>query len=267
MTTHTPVAPKIMLVGDTGTGKTYALRTLIAAGITPFIIAFEYPDILEDLPADKCHWHYIPPAMPKWDVLLDNAKKITLYSNEALQKLPGLNKDKYTQWYEVLNTCANFKCDRDGKEYGDVAEWGADRALIIDGLSGLSIVSMDLAIGAKPVISQPDWGTAMGNLERFHNVCCTALKCWYILIAHLEPEKDEVSGGVVLMASTLGKKLAPKLPRPLTDIIHAKRTGTDFTWSTISPNVALKARNLPLSDKLRPDFGQIATTWRARQPK
>lgn len=251
-----------LLVGATGTGKTYSLRTLIDAGITPFVL-FTEPGMttLGDLKCDKLHWHYIPPATPTWDMMIDSATKINSMSLEGLAKLGGINKSGYGQFRDVLSTLANFKCDRCGEVFGDVTTWGPDRAVIIDSLSGLNIMAMDLVVGSKPVKSMSDWGIAMDNLERLVNKLCADTRCHFVLTAHLERETDEVTGGVQLMASTLGKKLAPRLPRFFDDVVMCKREGTQFSWSTAAVNADLKSRNLPIADKLEPTFRSIADGW------
>ena len=54
---------KMLLLGETGRGKTHSIRTLLDAGVTPFVVFTEQGmDTLADLPPDACHWHYIPPA-------------------------------------------------------------------------------------------------------------------------------------------------------------------------------------------------------------
>lgn len=257
-------APRVMLLGAPMAGKTHVLRTLIAAGVTPFIIATEYPDILADTKPSECHWHYVEPGKADWDTMISNAEKINVLSNDALQKLPGINKEKYRQFFEVLGACKNFKCDRTGEVFGDSSKWGTDRALVIDSLSGLSIMARDLAVGAKPIITQPDWGVMMQNLEAFLNVCTTGTQCWFIITAHLEKEVDEVGGTMKLMAQTLGRKLAPKLPRFFSDVILCKRSGKSWSWDTSAVDVDLKTRNLPIAAELPADFGQIVRAWKAR---
>ena len=253
-----------MLLGRTMSGKTHSLRTLIAAGVTPFIVATEYPDVLLDVPKEKLHWHYVEPGRADWETLLDNAQKINLLSNEALQKLPGINKDKYRQFFEIINVCKNFKCDRTGEAFGDASTWGFDRALVIDHLTGLSIIARDLAVGAKPIITQPDWGVMMHNLEMFLNACVTGTKCMFILLAHVERETDEVAATSRIMASTLGRKLAPKLPTFFSDIPFCRREGTTFTWDTSVTDIDVKWRNLPLNGKLPQDFGPLVQAWKQR---
>lgn len=265
-TAPSPVsAPKVMLVGASGTGKTHSIRTLLAAGIDVFIVATEYPEVLEDTDPKHCHWHYIRPAQVDWAALIDSADKINKFDYNSLSKLTDINKSKHRQFLEVLTSLRNFKCDRTGVEYGDASTWGPDRAIIVDSLSGLNIMAMDLVVGSKPTKAMSDWMVAMDNLERLINALTTGTQCWFVLTAHLERETDEVSGGIQLMASTLGRKLAPKLPRFFSDVILARREGTKFTWSTAALNVDLKTRNLPISDGLLPDFAQIVRSWKTRQ--
>jgi hypothetical protein len=249
-----------MLVGSTGTGKTYSLRTLIDAGITPFIIATE-PGIestLGDLDCTKLHWKYVAPANPDWADMIDSAKKINTMGLDSLAKLSDVNKRKYTQFIDVLTTCNKFVCDRCGEDFGDVGEWDKSRALVVDSLSGLNIMAMNLVVGSKPTKSMSDWGMAMDNLERLLIKLTTSLSCHFILTAHLEREQDEVSGRVQLMASTLGRKLAPRIPRFFDEVIMTVRDGTKFSWSTAGLNADLKARRLPIKDQLEPTFKFLA---------
>lgn len=255
-----------MLVGATGTGKTYCLRTLLDAGLEVFVLATE-PGIassLGDTDPERLHWHYVAPATPGFDALLDSARKINTMSFDMLTKLKEINKAKYSQYYEVLTTLANFKCDRTGREYGSVDSWDTGRVIVVDSLSGLNVMAMDLVVGSKPVKAPGDWGVAMDNLERLIMTLCTGTTCHFVITAHLEREQDEVTGGIQLMASTLGKKLAPKIPRFFDDVVQCKREADQFSWSTMTMNVDLKARNLPIQDKLSPDFTQIITAWKSK---
>lgn len=263
---YTIPAPSIMLLGESGAGKTYCLRTLLDCGITPFIL-FTDPgmSVLGDIagPPNDCkvHWVYIPPFNPTWDTLIDAAKKINTLSHESLTKMPDMNKSKYGQFIDVYRTLSNFKCNRCQQEFGPVDSWPKDRAIIIDNLSGLSKLSMDMTVGGKPVRSQANWGVAMDNLENFVLKFSTGIPCWAIMIAHLEYEVDEVSGTTRLMASTLGRKLSPKLPRTFDEVIEVVRVGSDFSWRSASGKVATKARYLPLSEKLEPNFKTIFEAW------
>lgn len=252
-----------MLCGGTGSGKTHAIRTLVDAGLEVFVL-FTEPgmEVLADVPSDKLHWCYIPPASPDFSDMIASAEKINKLSFEALTKLPDINKSKYQEFIKVLNALSNFKCDRTGQSYGAVDEWDQSRVLVVDSLTGLSLMAMNLVTGSKPVKSMADWGVAIDNLERLITKLCVDTKCHFVLIAHLERETDELTGGTSLMASTLGRKLAPKLPRYFSDVIHVVRRADKFAWSTASSNVDLKARNLPIADNLLPSFVPLIASWK-----
>ena len=148
-------------------------------------------------------------------------------------------------------------------------QYGMNRVIVIDSLTGLSITAMNLVTGSKPVKSIADWGIAIDNLERLLTKLCVDTRVHFVLIGHVEREVDEVTGGTSLMASTLGRKLAPKLPRFFSDVIHVVRKGKDFSWSTATVGMDLKARNVPISEGLAPSFVPIIERWRklARQEK
>lgn len=252
-----------MLCGTSGSGKTHAIRTLVEAGLEVFVL-FTEPgmEVLADIPKEKLHWHYIAPASPDFEDMISSATKINTMSFEAITKLPDINKRKYDEFIQVLVTLSNFKDDRTGASFGPVDSWDSSRVLVVDSLTGLSLMAMNLVTGSKPVKSLADWGVAIDNLERLITKLCVDTKCHFVLISHLERETDEVTGGTSLMASTLGRKLAPKLPRYFSDVIHVVRKADKFVWSTVTSNVDLKARNISLADNLPPSFVPIIANWR-----
>jgi hypothetical protein len=252
-----------MLAGASGSGKTHAIRTLVEAGLEVFVL-FTEPgmEVLADVPSDKLHWHYVAPASPDFADMLSSAEKINGMSFEMLTKLPDINKKKYHEFIDVLVCLSSFTDDRTGQNFGAVDDWGPDRVFVLDSLTGLSLMAMNLVTGSKPVKSLADWGVAIDNLERLLTKLCVDTSCHFGLLAHLEREVDELTGGSSLMASTLGRKLAPKLPRYFSDVIHVNRKGDKFYWSTASSNVDTKTRNLPLAENLPPTFVPLINNWR-----
>lgn len=264
MTTVTSIpGTKTMLVGPIGSGKTHCLRTLISAGITPFIV-FTEPGMrtLSDVPADKLHWMYIPPAAVSWNDLADNARKINTMSFKALAQLGDMNKAKYGQMLTVITAMNDFVCDRTGEHFGDVSTWNTDRAIVFDSLSGLNTMAMDLVVGAKPVKAVGDWGVAMDNLERYIAALTNTTQCHFILTSHLEREQDEITGAIQLMPATLGKKLAPRIPRNFDDVVLCQNREGNFSWATSGINIALKWRNLAPGKELPPSFVPLIGSWK-----
>lgn len=245
----------VILLGPVGTGKTSALKTIPAAGHPLYVISTE-PGIGNILTHDDalCHWCYIPPAAEPWDILEKNANYLNTLTNDQLQKMPGMNKSEYRQFLDLLGACREFQCDVCKQIFGPVDHLPEDAVFAIDGLSGLSKMSMDLVVGGKPIASQPDWGAAMNNLERFLTKCCADTRCSFALISHIDREQDEVTGGTKIMVSTLGRKLAPKIPRFFDEVVLCRKQGANFFWSTTESGVDLKARRLPFSDTIKPDF-------------
>jgi len=252
-----------MLCGASGSGKTHSIRTLVDAGLEVFVL-FTEPgqEVLADVPMEKLHWHYVAPVSVSFADMITSAEKINTMSFEMLTKLPDINKRKYTEFIDILTTLSNFKCDRTGQTYGAVDDWDNDRVLVLDSLTGLSMAAMNLVTGSKPVKSLADWGVAISNLENLLTKLCCDTRCHFVLTAHLERETDELTGGSALMASTLGRKLAPKLPRFFSDVIHVKRAADKFVWSTNSTNVDLKTRNLKIADNLPPSFVPVIENWK-----
>ena len=259
---------KAMLVGAPGTGKTHAIHTLVDAGIEPYVVFTEnsmgvlgqFAGSREDC---KIHWNYVKAADADWGAMMDIAQKVNTMSNDMLQKMPGINKQKYAQYYDLLNALSKPKCQRCGKEFDPVDYWGTDRAVILDSLSGLNTLIKSLTTGAKPILTQPDWGVSMGIEEQILQKLVN-LDCHFIMTSHLDRTFDEVMGSVSLTPSALGKKLGPVIPRWFDDVIMTVKTGGEFTWSTAKANVDLKSRHLEFKDKLEPSFVPIINNWKSK---
>lgn len=255
---------KLALMGGSGHGKTHAIRTLADAGITPFILFTEQGmDRFGGPYTDLVRWHYERPANVPWDVLAKTASNINTFSFKALKTMQDPNRQNYDQFVKILESCNDFVDDRSGEHYGDISTWGTDRAFVIDSWTGVSKMAMQLTVGGKASPDPGEWGTAMSQLEDMIIGLCNRLHCHLVIIFHVEREMNEATGESLLMLSTLGRKLAPKLAPHFTDIVQAKRVGTNFTWTTIDPDVDTKARNLPWGKDLPADFSTVIEGWKA----
>lgn len=270
---HKSKPPAILLVGEPGTGKTTSVVSFLEAGIEVFLVitdpggeeALLDAAIDRGLDLSKIHWAYIPATAHKWATAENIYGRINSMSYESLGAIKvGVEKSEYKQAIRVMSTLNNF-VDQHGVSYGSVDQWGPDRALIIDSMTGMNKMFKRLVVGAKPTLHQGEWGTAMEAEEQFLDLLVGNTKCFLVVIAHLEKERDELTGGFKLMASFLGSKLAPKIPHMFSDVVMAKREGDKFMWSTTENNVALKARTLPLSANIPPSFQQVVDGWKKRE--
>jgi hypothetical protein len=262
----------VLLMGPAGSGKTYSIKTLVDAGVEVFYLMLEpglesllgaWTDFGKEVPANL-HWHQLKAPTASFADLIDSASKINTLSLDGLAKMQDPNRSKHNQFIELLNALNNFPDDRSGEKFGAVNTWGTNRALVIDGMTGLNRAALSLVVGGKPVKSQSDWGIAQDQVEKIVRMLCDGCPCHFVLIAHVERETDQVLGGVKLTVSTLGKALAPKIPAMFSDVILTVREGTKWSWDTGNTQADVKARNVPFKAGLEAAFGQIVEKWKSR---
>jgi len=248
------------------------------AGVEVFVIGTEpgFVDSLIDrvrtLGADinKLHWMSCLPATEGWDAM--NAMVLAIGSQDfqTLSASKGIGKDKTrVPAQRFLAALQDFQCERDGKSYGSFTNWGDDRALVVDSLSGLSTIAWYLTVGYKPTGAPGEWNIAMNFIEGLLMKINSDRKCYFVLTAHVEKEMDEIAGVQRVMTSTLGKKLAPKIPRFFGELVYATRSldasnKPSFKWSTVDRAADLKNRVLPVSSDITPDFKLVVDGHKQR---
>lgn len=262
--------PSTLLIGPAGTGKTTSLLTLIESGLKLRLLSTEPSAhgrlIMEakkrnlDITGKLDH-QYVSPGVPKWESLIKSAELVNTLSLEDISKLrQGIARPDGGQWINLLKTIASFG------QLGDATEWDDTYAFAIDGLTGVSAMSRMLTVGLKPNPAPGEWGVMQGNILSLISKLCSDCGCFFILIAHVEREMNEITGSANLTVSTLGAKLAPKLPPLFTNVVYAKRDGSRFYWSTADSNVDTKSGDLPLSTSLDPSFRPIIELYRIQKP-
>lgn len=265
-------APNVCVMGPAGTGKTHSIGTLVDAGVEVFYVDLEtglesllgyWKDRGLPIPPNL-HWRRMPHANANFKTMIDVAKTINKSTFETLTKMQDIDKTKHDKFVQLLTILNDFVDERDGKSYGSVDGWDSSRALVLDGLTGVGKAAMSLVVGGKPVIAQGEWGIGQDQVEKLLRMLADNCPCWFVLLAHVERETDEVMGGVKIMVQTLGKKLPPKIPSIFSDVILSERKGSEWTWSTANSLADLKTRNLPVKDGIKPDFRQILEKWKNR---
>ena len=270
---------KEFLVGDSGAGKTHAVRSLLGTGIQPILLATEPgfrslapcdnpacticgPFNSENRKAPPIPWAYVPPTSGSIDVLIEQAGQIATMTQEALCKIKDTRRAQdYNQFVEILKLLKNF-VDYSGNSFGPVTSWGTDRCLVFDGLSSTGDMAMDLFCGRRPLYDKPDYLIAQKAVKNLMIFLTAMIRCPVVVIAHIGRGEDSLEGRNKITVSTVGQKLAPDLPRLFDDMIHAEREGTIFTWSTASPGTVAKGRNVPIKAGMKPDFRMVVDSWK-----
>lgn len=275
--------PAVLNMGAPGSGKTDSLATLLSAGLKLFVICTE-PDGISSLiescerrrlALDNLHWVTCQPTSAGWGAMKEMAHTIGTQGYEDITKIKsGVGKNETRQAsMKFLSACENFVCERTGKSYGDITRLDDSNAIVIDSLSGLSLISMMTAQGYKPAAHQGEWGVAMNFIEQLILKLTADRNAFLVITAHIEKETNEITGASQIMASTLGRKLAPKLPRFFSEVILSRRTmigaaGSEkpvFLWSTADPQADLKNRVLPVSPTLLQDYAPVVEGYRKRK--
>lgn len=266
--------PHCLIMGPAGAGKTTSISTFAKAGIECFIIITEPTgvDSLLDawermkLPIDLLHYCVVAPASPGWQGMKDLGVRINAMSYSDIANMKsGIGKETMKQFPKLLNNLENFHCERTNKDYGDVTTWEPNRVLVIDSLSGLSIITLQHTVGFKPSPHQGEWGIAMSAVETLLLKITSDCKCFFVLTSHIEKEPDEITGMAKVAVSTLGRKLAPKIPRFFSEVIRARKDPTGkYLWSTQDSEADLKNRALPSSNTIEQDFGPIVLAYKRR---
>ncbi len=255
---------KSIVFGPPGTGKTYSLRTLApimkAKGLKVRAL-FTDPNYSSGL-IEGMEYRYMQSNSLSWTDFRDIAEKAHTLPMDSLQKL-DIGRAKHTGFMTAVTQLGEFKTVQ-GNNYGNISTWGTDICLVLDNLTGLSRMARGYVAGGKPNPTQPEWGSMMYLVEQLLILLSTTTWAHVILIAHVEKERDEISMTVKNMLSTLGQKLAPKIPCDWNDAILSRKEGANFFWDTAHTQTDIKSMHLPFKDSVPADWGQIFGAWEKR---
>ena len=271
------VGPKICLMGLGGTGKTYALGTLVdwaAANVFEVAVLFT-ENGLETLlgyfrdhgkePPACLYWHQQITQPISLKALINAADQVGRLSYEALAKSTDPNRGgESNAFWKILQSCSDFTDDRTGKKLGPVDAFPRSRIFVIDSLTELSNAAFKMQIGARPMASPGDYGVAQSNLMNFLRLCTQGLECSFVLTAHVDRETDPVTQSAKIMIKAIGKALATEIPTLFSEIIYTVREADKWYWDLAAYGVDCKTRSLPYRSKIEPNFTVIMDTWKKR---
>lgn len=215
---HTSVdVTKLLLVGDSGSGKTATLATLANAGYNLRILDFD--DGLAILP-----------EFLNKDAV-DRVSFVTL--KDPINKAEAFRKS--------ANLIGNW---RDGDEdFGPVSKWTSKDVLVIDSLTLMGEAALRGALvfnNKKPTeqASQPEWGTAARDVQNvIQYLTGSEVPCNVVVTTHMQYMEGE-TGVSKAYPTSVGSKLSTKLGRYFNCVcrIDTRTTskGTERTLRTVS---------------------------------
>lgn len=265
---------KILIYGEAGTGKTFSIKTLLAAGQNVRFLAAEnnaisgieiaVKEYLKEVAAKKApaladgQFAMMVPDRPKKKLtdLVAQQTKFVQIPLEGQFKTADVNRKNYTRYLEILKATTAFVDSKTGVNYGSIDSWGKDTTLVVDGLTIICEAIKAATVGAKLAVSQPEWGVMQGTLMEFIRFLTEDLECNLVLLAHPTKEVDPVLGVQRIYPASLGQALNNLLPTAFTDVVWSYRKGKDFLWSTDHKQAVTRQTVLPLAESMPQDYKQ-----------
>lgn len=220
---------KMLLIGDSGTGKTGSLASLVDAGYKLRILDFDnglhslieatrnMGDKLKNIEVESLH------------------DEIHMVGNKIIPKgVPHAFSDAMkllTKWSPSAKKGAS--------ELGKPAEWGQDTVLVIDSLTHMSNACLRLVqtlnSNAGNNVTQPEWGTAQRMVESMLSLLYSKdFKCHVVIMAHIaylrsEDKLDTEGNPIGKLCGhpmSLGQALPPKIPSYFNIMLQLKTKGS-----------------------------------------
>lgn len=209
-------AIKLMAIGDSGTGKTGALESLVRAGFKLKVLDFDRGlDYLQEALADT-------PA------LLDNIEYATFTNSFKSINGKVVPKGVPKAWANCLKLLESGKID--DEDWGLPTTWGEDTFLVLDSLTMAAKAAMLQVLQINGRLLEPphqsDWGQAQNLVEGLIQwLCSEDIKCNVIILTHIT--YLELNGGLLRgYPSTVGKALSSVLPRYFNTILNVTSKGS-----------------------------------------
>ena len=235
---------KLLLLGDSGAGKTGSLASLAEAGWNLHINDFDNGlDILRNVltPAAQARVFYesIQDSREKRGVNVLGAGNQIIGRTERMVPVG----DAWPRFLSLLD-----KWPATGES---VYKLGPKDVLVNDSLTFMSKAALNfiLKVNNRHKLNEYDYGDAQTMLEDiFATLYDHDLKCNVILIAHIDYQPDG-RGVLQGMPAAPGKKLSPKIGRYFNSVLRVKTIGKERQITTTSDGTVELKTSAPSSVK------------------
>jgi hypothetical protein len=227
---------KMLLIGNSGTGKTGALFSLAEAGYNIRLLDLDNgADILLNLAKQSVAKGKPEPASRIiYETVTEKRKAVNgrpMIDGIPKQWTTAMNFLQHWKVADKIDSADASKVIEPGYDLGPTTTWGEKDVLVIDSLTMLSLAAMNHILAINNRLGQPpqqsDWGQAMELIEQMLGLLySTAIKCNVIVIAHITYVESEIPGGQTRgFPNTLGQKLPPKVAMYFNSTVLAATRG------------------------------------------
>jgi len=245
---------KMLLVGDSGSGKTGALMALVAAGYNVRVLDFDAGvDVLRDFfnHPDSIYRKAFPGLWTAEQAAGIRKRLVYETVTDKMRKSDSgkLVPAKATVWQRSMGLL-----DKWG-ELGGITSWTPQDVLAVDSLTFASkaamnlVLAMNARLGGTP--QQSDWGIAQGYVESLLQMLYDdQVNCNVIVNCHLKLFGPD--GGMQKWhPETLGKALSPNIGRYFNTILHTKTIGSGSKERKVISTVSEQGLELKTTCPLR----------------
>lgn len=241
---------KLLLIGDSGSGKTGSLASLASDGYNVRFADLDNGlDVLKNLLLD-----------PKSPYTKDSASRVAYQTlTDPMRNANGRLVPKgATVWRRLVQLLENWKTEEE--TLGPVTSWTPQDVLVIDSLTLASnsalnfICGMNNRLGQHP--HQSDWYAAQQLIEGMLQMLFDeGVKCNVIVNSHITYIGDD-NGPQHGYPASLGKALSPRIGRYFNSVLMTRTTGSGTAVKrkilTNSTNMVELKNTAPL--RVKPEY-------------
>jgi len=206
---------KMLLIGDSGSGKSGALTSLVEAGYNLIILDFDNGlDILVNILREK----------PNADELLSRITYITLTDKLKSAGAKLIPDGPPKAFSSALKLFTEWKTD--SEDLGKITEWDENTIVVIDSLTFMCKAAfryVEIINGYKD--GRQIYGESQRLIENVLGLLySSAIKCNVIVTSHIT--FIDAAGGITKgYPSSIGKALSPQIPRYFNTVLETKTKG------------------------------------------